>query len=334
MKLVMTLVVRDEADVIDDQLAFHLQAGVDFVIATDHRSLDGTTEILESHARDGVLQLIREEGEFIRQSEWQTRMSHLAATEYGADWVIPSDADEFWWPRGAHLKEVLSAVPAGYGYVRALSRNFVPHRDDDGWFAERMTVRLSGQAPIHDPATPFRPVVKVVHRAHPRAAFRARGGHEMTGLPWPLMRGFHPIEILHVPFRSAEQCARKYRGAWTGWGENLRGDLARARAMSDDGRPEAMWHRVSMDEATVERGLADGSLVLDLRLRDVLIALRGRRDDARVLEDARETPFGRPSPAEETRHAVDASLFDEAEIVRVQRWLDELESRMARIERR
>ena len=35
MKLVQTLVVRDEVDIIDAQIAYHLNAGVDFVIATD-----------------------------------------------------------------------------------------------------------------------------------------------------------------------------------------------------------------------------------------------------------------------------------------------------------
>ena len=58
MKLVQTLVVRDEADIVDDQIAYHLNAGVDFVIATDHASPDGTTEILERYARDGILRRI------------------------------------------------------------------------------------------------------------------------------------------------------------------------------------------------------------------------------------------------------------------------------------
>jgi hypothetical protein len=100
MKLVLTLRARDEADVVDAQIAFHLNAGVDFIVATDHRSEDGTTELLERYAREGYLHLIREQGDEMREGEWATRMARVAATEFGADWVISSDADEFWWPRG------------------------------------------------------------------------------------------------------------------------------------------------------------------------------------------------------------------------------------------
>jgi hypothetical protein len=58
MKLVMTILARDEADVVDAQIAFHLNAGADFVVATDNLSEDGTTEILERYARDGYLHLL------------------------------------------------------------------------------------------------------------------------------------------------------------------------------------------------------------------------------------------------------------------------------------
>ena len=51
MKVVMTLLVRNEADIVDAQLAFHLNAGVDFVVATDNLSSDGTTEILRRYER-------------------------------------------------------------------------------------------------------------------------------------------------------------------------------------------------------------------------------------------------------------------------------------------
>ena len=105
----MTLLARDEIDIVDSWLAFHLNAGADMVIATDNRSQDGTTEVLEEYARSGHVHLLHEPGEDLRQNEWVTRMARLAATKFGADWVINSDADEFWWPRGASLSEVLEA---------------------------------------------------------------------------------------------------------------------------------------------------------------------------------------------------------------------------------
>ena len=80
MKLVMTLRTRDQADIAEAVVAFHLNAGVDFVIATDHRSEDGTVEILESDTREGVLRLIRERGEDVRGEE-----ADLVRLQRGAD---------------------------------------------------------------------------------------------------------------------------------------------------------------------------------------------------------------------------------------------------------
>ena len=209
MKLVMTLLARDEADVIEEWLAFHLNAGADFVVATDNRSEDGTTDVLERYAREGHVHLLREPGEDLRQNEWVTRMARLAATDFGADWVINSDADEFWWPRGASLRDVLDAVPGRYGTVGAFLRTFGPPPDGGaGSFAERMTVRFSALAPINDPASLFKPIRKVVHRGHPEIQV-TRGNHALVDSPFAPLRGWYPIEVFHFPLRSHEQCERK-----------------------------------------------------------------------------------------------------------------------------
>lgn len=328
MKLVMTLLVRDEADIITEHLEYHLGAGVDFVIAIDHRSRDGTTEILESYQRAGVLRLIRDDSEFARQSEWQTRMARLAWTDHSADWVINSDADEFWWPRGHSLRDVLDTVPAGDGIVRGLVRNFAPRRPDEGSFTERMTVRLAHSAPINDPATPFRPVAKVAHRGHPEVVVRD-GSHRVFGVPWPRLDGWFPLEVLHFPLRSEEQCARKYRKTWTGWSENLRGDLARAVQTTGDGGQDPIWDRVALDDSDIERGIGEGSLVVDLRLRNAVRLRQGASRTSGPVENQERA--GLPTRAELDAHALDVAVFEEAELVRCQRWADELAARVIRL---
>ena len=147
MRLVMTLLARDEADIVDAQIAFHLHAGVDFVVATDNRSNDGTTAILERYEREGRLHLIREACR--RHAPGRVGDAHGAARGHRASrptGSINADADEFWWPRGGSLKDVLATVPSRFGVVRGCWRHFLP-RPDDGWFfAERMTMRLARPA--------------------------------------------------------------------------------------------------------------------------------------------------------------------------------------------
>src|SRR5690242_4824967 len=104
MRLVMTLLVRDEEDIVAANLDYHLNRGVDFILVTDNRSVDTTPDILHRYAAD-VVRIINEPDDDYQQWRWVTRMARLAATEYGADWVFHCDADEFWWPESGSLKE-------------------------------------------------------------------------------------------------------------------------------------------------------------------------------------------------------------------------------------
>src|SRR4051795_6936042 len=323
MKLVMTLLARDEADIVRDQLDFHLNAGVDFVIAMDNLSQDGTTEILESYARDGHVHLIRQEGEYLRQADWITRMGRLAASDFGADWVIHSDSDEFWWPRGASLKDVLVSIPSRYGVVRALLRHFVPRPDDGSSFAERMTVRVSQSSPINDPRSLFRPNLKVIHRGDPDVDVSI-GAQRLIDSSLGPLRGWYPVEFFHFPVRSLEQCERKYSYQQTGPGQTPSPYYDRVRELIATGRTQELFESLVVDDAALERGLDDGSLVVDTRLRDAL----------RTLRAGKQLSFPRPTVVDEAAYAVDVAALGEADVVRLQRRLDTLEQRLLTIERR
>jgi hypothetical protein len=312
VKLVQTLVVRDEADIVEAQVSYHLDAGVDLVLATDHDSRDGTTEILESYERKGVLRLFRERGE-MRESVWRSQMARLAAVEHGADWVINTDADEFWMPRRGTLKEALAAVPDDFGVVWAITRHFLPRPGNMGSFAERMTVRLSATAPLNDPTSPYRPHAKAAHRADPEIVVLF-GSHDVVTKLAPL-RGWYPADVLHFPFRTLEQYERK--GVRRAHGDKPLGQYVKAYEASEQGRVEDFFASLTVDDETLAEGRRAGSLVVDTRLRD---SLYGNTASA--------------SRGEETRAAAEGAALGEANIVRACRRLDVLAARIRSVEER
>jgi hypothetical protein len=316
VKLVQTLVVRDEADIVGAQIDYHLNAGVDFVLATDHDSRDGTTEVLESYEHKGVLRLFREQGE-MRESVWRSEMARLAATEHEADWVINSDADEFWMPRRGTLKEALAAVPQEFGVVWAITRHFLPRPGNMESFAERMTVRLSATSPLNDPTSPYRPHAKAAHRADPEIVVLF-GSHDVVTRLLPL-RGWYPADVLHFPFRTREQYERK--GVRRAHGDKPLGQYVKAFEASERGRVDDFFGSLTVDDETLAAGRRAGSLAVDTRLRD---ALR-EGDEGSRLEG---------SAGEEARAASEGVALTEANIVRTCRRLDVLAARIRSLEER
>ncbi len=330
----MTLLVRDEADVVDAQIAFHLVAGVDFVIATDNLSSDGTTAILERYSADGVLHLIRESGDDLRQSEWVTRMARLAVTEFGADWVLNADADEFWWPQARSLKEILAVVPARYGVVRGAWRNFVPRPDNEPFFAERMTVRLC--TPSFHPH-PLSTHSKSAHRAVPDVRV-GRGNHEAFGTGLLPVRGWYPIEILHFPVRSLDHCLQKYVTQFLALEKNaekgIPGHMAEAHDAYRAGRLDEFYAPLVVDDERLGRGLATGDLALDNRLRDVLRGLGYGKVANGDQEASGALPFRRPSLEESASYASESGALQESDLgLAVGGRVDDIEARIGELER-
>ena len=204
MKLVMTLLVRDEEDIVADNLDFHLAQGVDEVIVTDNGSVDGTLEILRAYEARGLVRIIVEPTDDYSQGRWVTRMARMAATEHKADWVINNDADEFWWPREGTLRTLFEGLGGDVGVVVGHRTNFVPRPEDDRPYWERMTLReRESLNPVGKPLPP-----KLAHRAHPEIVV-VQGNHRIKGPDVGSEVDDGSIEILHFPMRSYAQFENK-----------------------------------------------------------------------------------------------------------------------------
>jgi hypothetical protein len=327
----MTLLVRDEADIIDAQIAFHLNAGVDYVVVTDNGSGDGTVEILESYARRGHVHLIRQAGEDMQQVEWVSRMARLAATEFGADWVINSDADEFWCARAAPIKTILEEVPRRFDTVRAVMRNFVPRAGGADFFADRMNVRLvPGQATRESHRVhPFHAQDKVLHRGHPDVTVSA-GNHDARWASSVDLRGFWHFEVLHFPMRTPEQCVLKWRNyeryGYSGY--NVLTDF--------DARD--YYEALLVDDDALAQGLEAGVFAVDNRLRDAFHAIRapgsnGNRVSFRPPDGVEPLSFPPLTPAEEAALAADVEAASERDAaVKAEGRVRDLEKRLAAVE--
>jgi hypothetical protein len=264
----MTLLVRDEEDVLAANLDFHFAQGVDFVIATDNLSVDRSPEILRSYERRGVLRYIHEPADDYNQFLWVTRMARLAACEHGADWVINNDADEFWWPRRGTLRDVLAVVPAAFGVVEAQRHNFVPVEGGEPFHARmiwRETISLNS---LGQPLP-----TKVAHRAA-AGVLVAQGNHAVDGVAPPAVMPAD-IEILHFPIRQRAQFTNKIAKGGAAYARNptlppgVGGTWRRLYSeMQSGGGLNRHLDAAMHGPEQLARRLAAGEIVEDRRLAD------------------------------------------------------------------
>ncbi len=307
----MTLKVRDEADIIEDNLRYHRAQGVDFFVVADTGSTDGTVQIIEPYEAAGMVRLERiGRGIHDMKEGGEGEIARIAG-EMGADWVIHNDADEFWWPLTGNLKEAIAAIPDRYGLVVAPRTEFVA-RPGNGQFAERLTIRE---------ARFLRPP-KSAHRAHPRVAMRGphpieiwvdRSGSPYAGLVGKpvlrtqaehfeeeglelLMAPTFPVRVLHFPFRSFEQYKRRVEIARANGQLNRNADGRQVRDAYEAGRLEEIYRRLTLDDDAVARGIDGGWLIEDTDFRDYLAAC----PDA--LSGGEAPPGARAWPDEQRQH--------------------------------
>lgn len=150
LRLSMSLLVRDVSDLIEENIKFHSDRGVDCFVVTDNGSIDGTREILNKLKSDFEIIVLDENKHTFDQDIWVTRMAEIARQKMRADWIILSDADEFWCPtNGATLKQ---SIPNNVNVVSCKRFNMMPNslsvRRDDYQFFQNI-YKVSKPYPTH-----------------------------------------------------------------------------------------------------------------------------------------------------------------------------------------
>ena len=287
--IIGTLMVRDEVDIIAAMIEHHIAQGLDRLIVTDNGSVDGTTEVLQQYADAGFVELHHDPVHRKQQHALVTNMARRARTEYGADWVINADADEFWVPRDKSLtlREALEATPLALNAFPVPVTNLVgpPARSGAGF--DRLCWRdARSKEQLNAIGIFAHPTANAIHRGDPTIVV-AQGNHfvnlKSTGTPDPAFA----LEVIHLPWRSWAQHERRVLN--TGRAYDANPDLNPSpnhHMMNDYRRYQAgrMWYLYLLrlpSEADLIAGEADGRFVRDPWLSEYLHSLvdRARRPD-------------------------------------------------------
>lgn len=238
------MLVKDEADVIEHVVRY-MVGQVDHLIVQDNGSTDGTRELLaeleaEFGQRDSFTAGPVGSGLLVRddptpgyyQAEKTTELAALALSFRHA-WVVPCDADEFWYAAdGRSLREFLGGLAPDVAYVRADLYNHLPTALDvpagcpdcggAGWSLGHADigqgfedVRVECEhAPVEP--NPFRRIGwrQREHGALPKVAARLRQGLEIrqgNHSAWAPGSGLTVpgLIVRHFSWRSADQYVSK-----------------------------------------------------------------------------------------------------------------------------
>ncbi len=301
MRLIMTLLVRDEADIIRQNVAFHLEQGVDFILVTDNGSVDGTRDILEDLSRTGPVRVIDEPSRDFAQGQWVSRMALLARGQHAADWILNSDADEFWRASSGDLKSTLAGTPPEADVIVCPRRHmlFPSNQRSRGPWHRNSLYRVAHPVPLpslRDRLTDPLPAPYFYLDLPPKVLCRAHGlkavheGNHWADYEAEVRPASGSVHVYHFPVRSFAQFVRKVRAGGAAYARNtvlspsVGWHWRRWHRMLVDGDIERALGEALPSEARLLRDLGVGSVLIDRTMTDDLERLSGEQPVTPVSE--------------------------------------------------
>ncbi|MGA7158729.1 MAG: glycosyltransferase family 2 protein [Acidobacteriaceae bacterium] len=192
----MLILVRDEVDIIEQNINFHIRYGIEQFVVTDNGSIDGTRDILADFERrlGKSFVVINDPEPAHHQSVRVNRMIQIAKQRFKPSWIISSDADEFWYPVSGRLD---TEMDGRKNILRCYWHNFLP-RANVPWQEFTDIGEMPG---YHDR------MYKVFCLARGLAGMYD-GNHGSRSVPRIAARSEN-IRVYHYPVRSYSQFERK-----------------------------------------------------------------------------------------------------------------------------
>lgn len=206
-RLIMTLLVKNEEDMLEENLLFHKAMGVDSFIITDNNSTDRTPEIIREYQQKGwITEVIEEKATNYEQKEWVNRMIWKAKTIYGADWIINADADELWYSPSGNLKNEMSITNANV--LNCELRSVYPEEEKPFWQWNKTVKAVAdpGKYDLSCYSLFERQNKKVIHRAAGYLQI-SMGNHKVTMFPKRSIDS--DIRVYHYNIRGKRQFLEK-----------------------------------------------------------------------------------------------------------------------------
>lgn len=233
--------VKNEVDIIEAVVRHMVAQDIDRLLIVDNGSTDGTYELLSTLSEELPITVGRDNEVGYYQSHKMTALASRARRA-GAEWVVPFDADEFWFAPGKTVGAYLRASEATR--VEAAIHNAFPTARNP---------RLSGLGGELRLDLPPHLMRKVATRTSP-LLWIGMGNH--TALRHGVGLSDR-LRILHVPWRSQAQLVRKVRQGAAAYAaatlQGLGGHWTGQGALSDQAL-ESVWDRLLQGEGNPDLG--------------------------------------------------------------------------------